>query len=237
METWTNQTDAAVDEKLGIVAVKFPLVVEPREGSKMATLRYALTFTPPELAELGLPLIKRDLKERADCGYEVMFSCEGHFNPDTADGEEFSLDGTTSDDEIESHPEIEMLVQKYFPEGTTLKQARNADGHIIFPATLTVNGEEIANPLAGTKTFFVPGIVWTRTTATREFPESLARQLGCLGTPPVGRDGQRPPKLDGKRDWIMARLKADWRGNIWKWSESWLMSGPNGATPDIYRYR
>jgi hypothetical protein len=34
----------------------------------------------------------------------------------------------------------------------------------------------------------------------------------------------------------MLRLKADWRGNIWKISESWMSSGRGGAVRDVYRY-
>ncbi len=235
-QSWVNSTDAAVDEALGIISVKLPFTVTPG-ATKIATLKHALTFYPAELTELGLPYTKRNLKERPDCGYDVTFDCEGHFKPDEAEGEEFSLDGTTSDDPIESHPRLDELVQKYFPEGTTLKQARKEDGSILFPITIGVNGDEVPNPLFGIKTYLVPGLVWTRTFATQYFPDNLARQLGCIGTPPVGKKGQRAPQLWGQRDWIMVRLKADWRGNIWKVSESWLVSGPNGATPDIYRYR
>jgi hypothetical protein len=233
---WINATDAAVDEALGIVTVKLPYTVKP-SLTKMATLKEALTFVPADLTELGLPLLKRNLKERPDCGYDVTFDCEGHFKPESADGEEFTLDGASSDDAIESHPEIERLVQKYFPEGTTLQQARKEDGSILFPITLQVNGKDVPNPLFGIKTYLVPGLVWTRTFTTQFLPDDLARQLGCIGNPPVGKKGQRVPTLAGQRDWIMVRMRADWRGNIWKCSESWLVSGPNGATPDIYRYR
>ncbi len=235
---WTNATDAAIDAKLGLVAIKLPFTVSPG-ATKIATLLHALTFFPPELAEISLPMIKRNLKERPDCGYDVTFEFEGHFNPKDADGEEFSLDGSTSDDPIESHPEIEMLVSKYFPEGTTLKSARKTDsGDIVFPPTIKdINGEDTPNPLYGTRNYLVPGMIWTRSFVTQDFPTGLARQLGCIGTPPIGNLGQRPPSLEGTRDWIMIRLKADWRGNVWKVSESWQVTGRNGAAPDVYRYK
>ncbi len=233
---WVNATDAAVDEALGIVSVKLPFSITPG-ASKMATLKHAMTFVPPELIELGLPYSKRNVKERPDCGFDVTFDCEGHFKPESAEGEEFSLDGSTSNDPIESHPDLEKLVAKYFPEGTTLAKARQQNGDIVFPITFTINGEEQLNPIYGVRDYYVPGLIWTRTFATQYFPDNLARQLACIGNPPVGKKGQRVPVLHGKRDWIMARMKADWRGNIWKVSESWMVSGPNGIAPDLYPYR
>lgn len=232
---WINESDAAVDERLGIISVKLPFTVTPG-ATKLATLQHALTFLPDEVKNFGLPLIKRDVKERPDCGMDVGFLMEGSFNPATAEGEEFTLDGSTADEKIEAHPEIEMLVAKYFPPGTSLKSAVNDNGEIIFPVTLNIDGEDQRNPLAGVRTFYLPGYIWTRSFVSQNFPRGLARNLGKVGNPPVGRLGQKPPD-DGGPDWIMIRLQASWRGNLWKISDSWLNAGPGGSVPDVYRYK
>ncbi|MES2393232.1 MAG: hypothetical protein V4555_16435 [Acidobacteriota bacterium] len=266
LHDWTNQTDAAIDEKLGLVAVKVPFTVTPGD-SKMATLKHALTFFPSDLDEIGLPMVKREAKERNDGGFDVDFHFDGHFNPDSADGEEFSLEGSTNDEKIEAHPEIGVLVKKYYP-GKTLKTAQNENGDIIFPATISgtasanVNqfvagpqiygqlssgglgnaltadiGEDsdsVPNPLFGVKTYLEPSVVWTRTFLSKDFPEGTSRQLGTIGTAQVGKNGQRPP---AGREWILVRVRADWRGNIWRISMSWLQSGRHGFPPDVYRFR
>lgn len=232
---WTNKTDAAVDEKLGLISIKVPYTISPGT-SKVLTLLHALSVLPDEVTDLGIPLVKRDCKERDDGGYDVTFTLDGVRDPAGADGEEFSLDGTTTDEKIEAHPELQMLVEKYFPAGTSLKSAVNSEGRVIFPVTLSVNGQETPNPLHGIETYLLPGLVWTRTRVQQEFPVGLTRQLGKVGVPPRGSAGQRVPS-DAGPEWIMARLKADWRGNVWRISESWLNSGPNGFPPDVYRYR
>lgn len=261
---WVNATDAAVDEKLGIVTVKVPFTITPGD-SKLATLRYALSFRPDDIEQLGLPLVKRDVKERSDGAYDVSFNFDGHFTPESADGEEYSLDGSTSDEKIEAHPEIAMLVKRWYP-GKTLKSAPNEQGEIIFPSTIKgtqgstnvdlyvaglpifstlapgdvapessgSDSDEIPNPLHGIRTYLEDSLVWTRTRVRQDFDEGLVRQLGCIGSPPVGRLGQRPPS---GREWIMIRVRADWRGNVWKMADSWLQSGRGGFPPGVYRYR
>lgn len=229
--TWTNETDAAVDEKLGLIAVRIPFRVRPASGeSKLATLKRAIAIRPSEIDDLGLPLIRRSLKEDRDGSYLVTFQFDGVDDPGKADGrEDYSLEGTTSEDPIESHPEIQTLIDKYSGEV-------DDDGKVKFPISIEANGKPIPNPLYGIKSYMVPGLVWTRSFLATSFPDDLARQLGAIGTPPSG-NGQSPPRLSGKRDWIMVRLRADWRGNIWRGAESWMVSGENGATPDVYPYR
>ena len=228
METWTNSTTAAVDEKLGIIAIMLPFVVEPL-NTKIETLVRALTFRPPEIGGIGLPLIKRDVKERGDGGYDVGFYFDGKFDPNEP-GEEFSLEGSTSEDPIESFPYLQYLIETYNGD-------RKDDGKVIFPLTMEVDDEEVQNPMHGVSSYLVSGIVWTHTFVCKEFPEWIVRGLGVIDTPAVGPSGQKPPQLHGKRNWLRIRATATYRGNVWKVVISWLLSGPGGWNPDIYRYR
>ena len=227
----TNATDAAVDEKLGLLAVRIPYVVKPESGEHpFALLKRALTYFPPELSEFSpLVLMKRNPKQRSDGAFDVTFDLEGHFKPDAAEGEEFTLDGTTSEDPIEAHDQLQMLIAKY-------KGKRGDDGKVVFPLTLEVNGQTERNPMHGVSSYLVPGLVWSKNYVSLSFGDSVVRGLGTIDSPPIGRQGQRPPSLAGGRNWLKIRAKADWRGNIWKISESWLLSGPGGWNPDVYRY-
>ena len=232
-----NATDAAVDEKLGIVAIRLAYLLKPNTGAgetPIKHLRRALTYQPTtDLADLSpLAVIKRTAKQNErDGAYLVSFDLEGHFSPDSADGEEFNLEGSTSEDKIEAHPDIQMLLEKYNGKRD------DDDGKITFPIFLEVNGQKERNPMHGVESYFVPSLVWTRSWVGPSFSDSIVRALGTIDTPGVGRRGQRPPSLSGGRNWLKMRAKADWRGNIWKVSESWMLSGPGGWNPDVYRYK
>lgn len=263
---WINETDAAVDEKLGLVTIKLPFSVSPGL-TKIATLKHALTFLPEDMESIGLPMVKRNLKERKDGGYDVNFDFDGHFHPSEANGEEFSLDGTTNDEKIEAHPEIASLVAQFYP-GKTLADAQDDKGEIHFPATIPAGGgtgsafggsvesylassanafdnffgsgntdegdsDQVPNPMHGIRTYLEPALVWSKTWVSQTLPPWLERQLGCIGTPPSGRLGQKPPS---GREWILGKCRADWRGNIYKIFEYWIQAG-RGGFPPVYKYR
>lgn len=222
-------TDAGVDEKLGLVSIKMPYAVAPR-SSLGATLQVALFFIPVEVSSIGLPVVKRDVKQRAEGGFDVTFLLEGHFEPTAAHGEEFSLEGTTTETRIEAHDNLRMLIEKY--DGDPKE-----DGTVKFPIELSINGQTVGNPMHGVKGFYDPGLAWTRSILSQELPQSLVEALGCIDTPPSGSQGQHPPRLAGRRNWLKVRARAEWRGNIWKLSETWMLSGKGGWNPDIYRRR
>ena len=233
-----NATDAAIDVKLGIVAVRLAYLLKPNTGvgeTPTKHLRRALTFSVPsaDLADLSpLAVIKSSQKQREDDGaYVVSFDLEGHFAPDSADGEEFNLEGSTSEDKIESHPDIQMLIEKYNGKRD------DEDGKVTFPIAFEVSGTQQNNPMHGVDSYFVPGLVWTRSWVGPSFSDSIVRALGTIDTPPTGARGQRPPAASGGKNWLKIRAKADWRVNIWKVSESWMLSGRGGWNPDIYRYK
>ena len=64
---------------------------------------------------------------------------------------------------------------------------------------------------------------------------ALARALGKIDRP-TSNAGQTPPD-EGDRNWLNIRFTAAWRGNIWKITRSWMLSGPGGWNPDVYRYK
>lgn len=228
---WVNETAAAVDEKLGLIAVQVPYHVAPITGeSKLETLQRALTFLPTELDSFFLPRVKRDVREQGDGSYKVVFSFDGKADPENETGEEFSLDATTSEDPIESHEDIKELIETYAGE-------RTDEGKVIFDLNLDLDGEEVKNPMHGVSAYLVPGMVWTHTFVRRRFDRTMVQGLGCIDHPPTGSNGQAPPALEGKRNWLLIRVRAEWRGNVWKISRSWMMSGPGGWNELVYRWK
>lgn len=227
----TESVSGAVDEKLGLMALRIPGHWKAGSGDTwVSALRDALAWMPAEITGLGLALVKRDIKPSPSGGFEVVFNMDGHYAPSEADGEEFELDGTAAENRIEAHDEIKRLIEKYDGQ-------RKDDGTVTFPLTVSVNGREIENPMHGVKGFYLPSLMWTRNTVSDQFPLTMVRALGCVDTPPTGKRGQRAPTLTGNRNWLKMRAKGTWRGNVWKITESWLLSGPGGWNPDVYHYR
>lgn len=157
-------------------------------------------------------------------GFDVNITLEGHLTPEKADGAEYSLDGTTSEDDIRSHPEF-ILLDRLYGDG------QDHDGKPFFPAQLQdENGVEFRNPMAGVDSYLVPGLVWTKKWVSKKLPPELAKTLGTIEMPPGN-----PPPLNGRRVWIKTRCRASWRGNVWEIEESWLLTGPYGVAPELYR--
>ncbi|MEQ1862647.1 MAG: hypothetical protein ABMA13_22230 [Chthoniobacteraceae bacterium] len=228
----------SLDPRLGLVAI--------RVKCHAANVADALFGTLPDIGIAGLVENQaRTFDARAGGtaeGYDVLVTLEGHSTPDNAEGEDYSLDGATSEDPIETHPFFLGLKEKF--NGTI----DPSSGKVKFDDTLAEGGEAglsgatgngldatggdigARNPMHGVESYLVPGLTWTRKSVSRQLPLSIVRALGTIDSPP----GQ-PPTLEGtRRNWLKARVRAQWRGNIWQIEESWLLSGPDGWLPDIY---
>lgn len=154
----------------------------------------------------------------------VTSTVEGHQTPSAADGEEFALQGTTSEDKIETSARYDIVLDVY--GGTEDPQT----GKAKWPKTLGENGE--LNRMHGTEAYLLPGFVWARKWTAQKLDMSYVRRLGTIDNPPGN-----PPELDGNRNWLLIRITGTWRGNIWQFEASWLMSGPRGFVPELYSPR
>lgn len=157
-------------------------------------------------------------------GYDVTSIVEGHLTPTAADGEEFEIQGTTSEDKIETHHNYDLLLEVYSgnEDATT--------GRAKWDKTIGDTGD--LNPMHGVESYLVPGLVWTRKWTSLKLDLGYIRRLGTIDNPPGN-----PPELDGNRNWLLIRITGTWRGNIWQFSASWMLSGPRGFVPEMYRQR
>lgn len=203
------------------------------------TLLMARRFAPDDVIQgIGLPVMRRTYKQEwgngrlldlgIDGAYKITWGLEGMQNPqDGENGVQFSGDGTLAEDRPETHPDLPKLINDY--DGQI-----DADGRLSFQPTITVSGIEVKNPLYGWSKWMNPGLVWTKTYLALSPSSSITYMLGKIDTPPSGPGGYLP-SLPGKRNWLKVVGKPDWRGNIWKVTESWMMSGDGGWNSDVYR--
>jgi hypothetical protein len=213
--------NCTVDEKLGIVTLE-----QVYDAPDLIT---AVTFVPNP-APVSVPIIRRHPVQRPDGRYDVTLIYDGHMDPTNAEGEDFKIDRSYAEEPIESHPQIIKLAYLY--------QGQEDNGRVVFPMMYndTIPGlpADFKNPLFGTSSYINPGVVWTWTFAVAKLPDNYVRRIGTIDTPQVGRKGQAPPAVYDGRNWLCIGGVADWRGNIWKATLSWKMSGPGGWNQDIY---
>lgn len=207
------------DPKLGLVAIAIQWHAD--------TIEEAINGPIPSIGLDGLVENQpRKFSGRASGtvgGYDVTSTIEGHQTPTAADGEEFEIQGTTSEDKIETHPDFELLLQNY--EGT---ERDSQTGRAKWPKNL--GGFDVKNPMHGVEAYLVPGLVWTRKWVSTQLDLGYIRRLGTIDTPPGN-----PPALDGNRNWLLVRITGTWRGNIWQFTAAWMLSGRDGWVPEMYR--
>ena len=220
LQAGPNSLDGSVDPLLGISAVRLKCWA--------ADLRSAILDPAPDIS---LPLIETQPRtfERDPSGdqggYTVMITLEGHLTPDKAEGTEYTLDGATSEDPIESHPDLGILLETYDGDD------EDGKGRAKWPRTLTGDdGAEARNPMHGVESYLLPGATWTKRWASPVFHPSLLKALGTFDTP-----AGKPPPLNGRRQWFKTRVRASRRGNVWEIEEAWMVTGPHGVAPELYR--
>lgn len=210
----------SLDPKLGLVAMRIRW--------KADSLDEAVNGSIPEF---GLGMLRENQPRsftRDPSGNNAIWlvtsTVEGHQTPTAADGEEFEIQGTTSEDKIETHPRYDVLLEAY--NGHPDPQTQRAK----WEKTIGETGE--LNPMHGVEAYLVPGLVWTRKWTAQKLDLGYIRRLGTIDNPPGN-----PPELDGNRNWLLVRITGTWRGNIWQFSASWMLSGPRGFVKEMYAAR
>lgn len=211
------------DPKLGLVAIAIQWHAD--------TLEEAITGTIPSIGLDGLVENQpRKFVGKAAgpaAGYDVTSVVEGHLTPTAADDEEFEINAATSEDKIETHPQYDLLLTAF--DGTEDPQTHRG----VWPRSygnINYTGKAARNPMHGVDSYLVPGITWTRKWVAQSLKLSYIKALGTIDNPPGN-----PPELDGNRSWLFVRITGTFRGNIWQFSASWLLSGPEGWIPEMYR--
>lgn len=190
----------------------------------VASMEELDTFEPPSLP-LGLPITDR--KGVLDNGDWILTLTHEGVRDGVEVEETFELDGSTSEEPIETLPDFQALAKKY-------KAVMDGDKLEGWSQTVTIDGKAVKNPLLGVTAYLATGAVWRRSFGTPDFPDGLLKELGCIYTPTGAKS---PPALPEGRTWLKRSLKAVWRGNIWQVTEEGLASGPGGWNRDIYRVR
>jgi hypothetical protein len=213
--------DGSVSPLLGIVALRLKC--------HAPDLLTAISGTVPSV---GVGLVENQPRSFSrdvsgdQGGYIVGVTLEGCVNPATATGQEFSLDGTTGQEPIDTSPRLPLLREVYrFDRPATKKEGRT-----IWPATLSGEEGEQRNPMHGVDVFRAAGLIWTHRWVSPILPRSIVRGLGYINQPPGN-----PPELDGNRNWLKVRARATWRGNVWEIEESWELSDVGGWVSELYR--
>ncbi len=238
--------DGSRDPNLGILAIRLKC-----RADDIVT---AVTAAPPDIGILGLrenqPRTFGRNESGEQGGYNVEITLEGHIAPETAEGEEYSMEGSLGEDEIDTHPLISVLRKLYnadkklqqtdpstWPETLAEDDNTGAGSKVQLPTTGLGDDDDYAseggsrNPMHGVTSYYVPSLIWTRKWVTAQLPPGLADTLGTIDNPPG-----HPPELGNGRQWIKVRARATWRGNVWQVEESWMTTGPYRIAPELYRH-
>lgn len=212
---------SARDPKLGVVTAALKCWARD--------LSTALFSPAPDIG-ISIPewnprqIVQRDAGIQA--GYDVTISFEGHPDGDNANGEFFEIEGSTAEEAIENHPNLDVLKKVY---GPTSKQ----NNRIVFPETVSdkTTGGKGRNPMFGVDSWYYPSLIWSRNWVSKILPSEIVSELGTITNTPPGN----PPQLSGNRNWLCIRATATFRGNIWQMKQSWQLSKPHGFVPEMYQ--
>jgi hypothetical protein len=155
-------------------------------------------------------------------GYDVTSTLEGLENLADEGAEDFELKGTTGEDKLETCETFALVMEAY--RGAIDPQT----GRVKFPQQ--IDGER--NPAYGMQNYYAPGLVWARSWTAQRLDRDIVAALGKIDVPPGN-----PPQLDGNANWLLAAITGKGRGNTWKYTASWLQSGPFGWLPEVYARR
>ena len=214
------------DPRLGIVAAKLKV--------HAPDLLTALLAPAPDIGIAIPEWNPRTISQReagSAAGYDVGISYEGHPFPDEADGEYFEMEGTTADEPIETHWNLDVLLANYPHriDAATQKITWN-------PQMTDGSGQKGRSKMAGVESYPAPGLIWTRNWCAPSLPSSIIDDLGVIfnSLPGNPRKLNNPPGLTGGRVWLCIRVRARQRGNLWQLAQSWQLSGPHGYVPEMY---
>jgi hypothetical protein len=189
----------------------------------------AVTALAPGIPDLG-PLVEWNPRKIVrgkggeEHGYYVTIGYEGHLDPGDG-GESFELEGSTTDDPIETHWNYQVLLDNY--------KGKEDNGRAKWPKTLTDSqGNTGRNKMHGVDSWPRPGEIWNHNWVSEGLPGSLIDNLGTLTYAPPGS----PPELGGNRVWLCNRVRARERGNAWQIQVSYELSGPDGFVPEMYQF-
>lgn len=211
--------ESSRDPRLGIIAAKLKCWA-PDYASALLSPALDIDIAIPEWNPRAISEDPSGIQG----GYHVTLSYEGHPEPDAAEGESFELEGSTSDEPIEGHWNLDLLLKNY-------KGREDSAGKAAWPKDLSdESGAKGRNKMHGVEAWRVPAIIWNHNFTASKLPVGIVEQLGTIAQTLAGD----PPPLSAGRNWLCVRVRAKQRGNIWQITTSWELSGPHGWVEEMY---
>jgi len=173
----------------------------------------------------------------------------GGGDPDEAVRTEYTLEGSSSSEPIEAHPEFEdniagkpssPLNGALFVDPITGEQSDrdNGDGNDLLAGVFSkfqCVSPTPSHPKFGIKSYQEKGFVYTEVkTYSSASAASISinmNGIGTINTPPAS---DILPTVNSPRNWILSSCTAVIVGSGVKVTRSWMLSGRRGWDPDIY---
>jgi hypothetical protein len=216
----------SMDKRLGIVAIKL--------ACWAPTLTEALLAPPPaiELSNLIEWQPRTFARNKAGDvgGYEVEVTLEGHSDPDNANEEYFEIEGSSAEYPIEQHWNFDVLLEVYGGG----KKPDPQSGKMVWPRTLTVDGQTGRNRMFGVESWDNPQLIWTRN-FVRPFLPAISSRISARSSArrPAIRASCRIRRHRWQSRMALRAHRGRQRGNIWQLADSFQLSNPDGIVPEI----
>ena len=238
---------------LGRLLEDVPNTIEFDEfGITRATLNYTCFWhLAPSLVDVvkyhpDFPWLKRVNanieREEANCG-KVKIDFEGIPPNDNEDYVKkiYSLDGATSTEPIETHPNFKDFARDVDEHNTDngARSVANGEDRGQFLGFSFLMGadadDEQRNPKAGIRSYLEPALVYTETRVYDAISaQNVGVQMNALGhidNPPAS---SILPEVNEKRNWLLISCVVQEIGDGIKITRKWRLSGRNGWDPDLY---
>lgn len=153
----------------------------------------------------------------------------------TDDNTTFELDTSMAEERIETHPKFDELKKKYGWDVDTRAFSENLPNTKDTSSALSGQKKTTKkNPLFGTDSWLVVGVIFRKTYTRASIPSTLLKGIGSIVKKPSGIGQFNLPDSAKKRNWLKLSPKIVKKGNSVEITEEWMLSGPNGWQEAIY---
>ena len=147
---------------------------------------------------------------------------------------EYSLEVTTSDEPLATHPRYESLSAEDKAEAVefALNPPLEDDGETLKEIDKTdwsTEKEELYDKMrSGVEAYRDPKVIW----GARWVSDALPSNLNKTGE--IDNPSGDPPAVGSDRNWMYLGARTRIRGLVYEIEESWELSGRGGWDPDLY---
>lgn len=214
------------------------------------TFAECFTVGEPELVVSGnvrIPQIRRDFgswdRDLDPAGFQIGITYQGpDWSLDPKKVERFGFDSEYSEEPIETHPYIDILIKKY---GGKLVATNDGEKRLVFSETVgesvgagagaggmasAESGSDDRNPNFGIRSYPSYESVWTHTYLIRRLPNDFLERIGTVVKNPPGK-----PPTPKNRDWIIMVPSVEIFPNEtgYRITDHYKLSKPGGWPPAL----